>query len=318
MLYFYKLTQDYLKFEGSERLDLINRLSTNEVNSLEKLKGLKTILTSDKGRFVDLLTLYNFGDFIFTTCSFNNSKNVIAYLDKYTIMDDFRAVDMAGTHETILFYGDEAALYARNTFNADITNLNNNDFIFCNEGEHHSIIAKNDDPFGGFYFICAIEDKEFWEAKLFAVGNIIKVSDEQYELERIMRGIPAFGKEMSDLTNPLECAMNKYVSFTKGCYIGQEVIARLDAYDKISKHMIGLKTTQEINPSASDYKISVEGKECGFVTSLIKARGDETIGLGFIKTIFLDYNKEYKLKSNGVFTDCTVVKLPFTNNGNIN
>ena len=46
---------------------------------------------------------------------------------------------------------------------------------------------------------------------------------------------------MTDETNPLECGLKQYVSFTKGCYIGQEVIARLDTYDKISKHMVGFK-----------------------------------------------------------------------------
>src|SRR6187399_1261410 len=106
MLNFYRLPQDYLKFTGAERLDLINRLSTNEVNSLGKSGGTKTILTSDKGRFVDLLTLYNFGDFVFASCSLNNSQNVISYLDKYTIMDDFTPVNMSGTHETVLLHGE--------------------------------------------------------------------------------------------------------------------------------------------------------------------------------------------------------------------
>ncbi len=103
MLNYCKIPLDFLKFTGNDRLDLINRLSTNTVNSLGKFKGIKTVLTSDKGRFVDLLTLYNFGDFVFTACSFNNSKAVISHLDKYTIMDDFKVTDMSGTHAAILF-----------------------------------------------------------------------------------------------------------------------------------------------------------------------------------------------------------------------
>jgi folate-binding protein YgfZ len=313
MLNFYRLQQDYLKFEGAERLDLINRLSTNEVNSLEKLNGTKTILTSDKGRFVDILTLYNFGDFIFSACSFNNSKNVLAHLERYTIMDDFKSTGMAGTHETILFFGENTPGFAKNILNADITRLKNNDFIFCNEDGKDSIIANNDDAFGGFYFIYAKEHSKFWNDKLFAGGNANELSNEQYEVKRIELGIPAFGKEMSDLTNPLECGLNKYVSFTKGCYIGQEVIARLDAYDKISKHMVGIIYENEPSASPGDYKITTEGKECGFVTSLVK-KDNHYIGLGFVKTIFLEYNKEYKLKNNNNLTDCKIVSLPFNKN----
>jgi tRNA-modifying protein YgfZ len=312
MLNFYRVKQDYLKFEGTERLDLINRLSTNEVASLEKSKGIKTILTSDKGRFVDLITLYNFGDFIFAACSFNNSKNVLAHLDKYTIMDDFKPTDMAGTHETVLFYGDDAAKFAKKVFNVDTAAFSNNDFAFYNIDNHDSIIAGNDDAFGGFHFIYSSGDKDFWHEKIFNGINAKEVSDTEYDTARIKLGIPAFGKEMSDLTNPLECGLNKYVSFTKGCYIGQEVIARLDAYDKISKHMVGIKF--DVLPdkaTLNELKITTDSKECGFVTSTVKSDTHGNIGLGFVKTIFLDYNKGYKIKHNNNFTECKLVKLPF-------
>jgi tRNA-modifying protein YgfZ len=315
MLNFYKVKQDYLKFEGTERLDLINRLSTNQVTSLEKLKGIKTILTSDKGRFVDILALYNFGDFIFSACSFNNSKNVLAHLERYTIMDDFKPTDMAGTHETILFYGDEADDLAKKVFSADIiTAMQNNDFVFFNDGERHSIAAKNDDAFGGFHFIYAEADKGFWYDKILKDSGAKEVSVKDYEAARIELGIPVYGKEMSDLTNPLECGLNKYVSFTKGCYIGQEVIARLDAYDKISKHMVGIKFIEALpeNTVLNEVKIAVDGKECGFVTSMSDSADFGKIGIGFVKTIFLDYTKEYKIKYNGVFYDCKLIRLPFT------
>lgn len=314
MLNFYKLKQDYLKFNGSERLDLINRLSTNQVSSLEKLKGIKTILTSDKGRFVDVLTLYNFGEFIFSSCSFNNSKNVLAHLDKYTIMDDFTPTDMAGTHETILFYGDEAAEVAKNIFGADISALENNDFVFLNKDDKHSIAARNDDAFGGFYFIYASADKDFWHETILKDIDANEVTDEEYEIRRVELSIPALGKEMSDLTNPLECGLNQYVSFTKGCYIGQEVIARLDAYDKISKHMVGVEFTETVPENLNDAKITVDGKECGFLTSAARSETFGNIGLGFVKTIFLDYGKEYKIKYNNNFFGCKIIELPFKKN----
>jgi len=321
MLNFYRLKQDYLKFDGNERLDLINRLSTNEVGSLEKSKGIKTILTSDKGRFVDLITVYNFGDFVFAVCSFNNSRNVLAHLDKYTIMDDFKPTDMAGTHETILFYGEKNESLAKDIFDVDMSSLSNNDFSIYVQNNRHSMIAGYDDIFGGFHFIYASEDSDYWNNKIFTAENINKyglkeVNDNDYEVKRIEYGIPAFGKEMSDLTNPLECGLNQYISFTKGCYIGQEVIARLDTYDKISKHMIGVKSDIAIpmTETIGEIKITVDNKECGFVTSSAVSNEFGNIGLGFVKTIFLDYNKNYKIKYNNSFIDCRITKLPFSKN----
>lgn len=315
MLNFYRIKFDYLKFEGNERLDLINRLSTNEVNSLGKLKGLKTILTSDKGRFVDLLTLYNFGDFIFASCSFNNAQTVITHLDKYTIMDDFRASDMAGTHEAVLFYGSESEGFAKEALNIDIAAFSNNDFAFCNEGEFHSIAAKNDNAFGGFIFIYAAKDRLHWDEKLFSNNkySFNEISETEYETLRIENGIPSFGKEMSELTNPLECGLNNYVSFTKGCYIGQEVIARLDAYDKINKHMVGIIADEptELTGQLGDLKLSTDNKECGFVTSSAASKKHGNIGIGFVKTLFLDYKKDYKIKEKDKMIKCKIIKLPF-------
>lgn len=312
------IQSDFLKFTGNDRLDLINRMSTNEVNSLAKFKGIKTILTSDKGRFVDLITLYNFGDFVFAACSYNNSKNVVSHLDKYTIMDDFKAEDMTGTHKMILFYGDGANAYAKELFNIDVSEFTNNDFKIYREENKEVIISRNDDLFGGFVFICASEDWEYYSNKLFTQESkekygLREISSDEYEAKRTEYGIPKLGKEMTNETNPLECGLEKYVNGTKGCYIGQEVIARLDTYDKISKHLAGLKLESMLsdNFKTGEIKITTGNNECGYVTSSAYSEKHGNIGLGFIKTPFLDYNKEYLIKSNGGIK-CRITKLPFS------
>lgn len=315
MLNFYKLPKDYLKFEGADRLDLVNRLSTNQVIPLETYKGVKTILTSDKGRFVDLLTLFNFGEFVFAECSFNNAVNVITHLDKYTIMDDFTTTNLSGTHETILFFGENSETFISKLTGGDVSVLNESGFILTSD--HDAIAFRSDDIPGGIEFAYSVNDKDFWTNEIFSEENktgfgLIEITGEQFEIFRIESGIPKFGEEMTDLTNPLECGLNKYVSFTKGCYIGQEVIARLDAYDKISKHMIGLKITgTPADLPAYGDKITLDGKECGFVTSTAVSEKYGPIGLGFVKTIFLDHDKKYSIKHNDTLIDCSLVKLPF-------
>jgi len=308
MLNFYRFRQDYLKFEGNDRLDLVNRLSTNRVNTLQQYSGIKTVLTNDKGRFIDLITLYNFGDFVFAACSFNNAGNVLTHLDKYTIMDDFKPFNMAGTHETILFFGNDSLKFVNNVFDIDISGISNNDFKVFKSSGKDAIVSRNDDKFGGFMFIYAIEDKSFWNDFLFSgeittVFNAVEVTDEQFEAERIAKGIPAYGKEISEQTNPLECGMNDYVSFTKGCYIGQEVIARMDAYDKISKHMIKIESAVSFKQAD---KIVTDGKECGFVTSRVKTSDTNYTGLGFVKTIFLNFDKSYQIKNDRFNFDCKI------------
>lgn len=310
MLNYYRFRQDYLKFEGNDRLDLISRLSTNQVNTLQQFRGIKTVLTNDKGRFVDLLTLYNFGDFVFASCSFDNAKNVIAHLDKYTIMDDFRPSNLAGTQETILLFGDDASVYAASVFGIDIAELMNNDFELFAANDRDSIIARNDDAIEGYMFIYSSKDSEFWQKKILSDElrkkySMNEIDDVQYDIRRIEYGIPVYPNEMNELTNPLECGLNKYVSFTKGCYIGQEVIARLDTYDKISKHLIRIESETEFK--AEESKIMLDGKECGYVTSALNKNG-----LGFVRTIFLDFGKEYYIKQNRKTINCSI--KPINNN----
>lgn len=316
MLNFYRLPQDYLQFTGNDRLDLINRLSTNQVIPLDKFSCVRTVLTSDKGRIIDLLTLYNLGDIVFASCSFNNAKTVLTHLDKYTIMDDFIPSDLGGTHNTILFFGENAIEYVSKFTGCDIAGLNEGNFLVT--GTHDAIISLNESAFGGVEFIYSANEKDYWENKIFSTENVDEfglneITDSQFDVKRIELGIPAFGKEMSELTNPLECGLNKFVSFTKGCYIGQEVIARLDAYDKISKHIVGLKiNTTKLPPQNEQLKITTDGKECGFVTSITISDKYGCIALGFVKTIFLDFNKEYKIKYHEGLLDCNIMKLPFT------
>jgi folate-binding protein YgfZ len=311
MLKFYRFRQDYLKFEGNDRLDLVNRLSTNRVDTLQKYSGIKTVLTNDKGRIIDLISLFNFGDFIFAACSLNNSVNVLAHLDKYTIMDDFRAINMTGTHETILFFGDESDKFSLDKFGIELSGKKNNDFDVFKSDAKDTIISRNDDSFGGFKFIYPSEDKNIWNDFFFSGHaessvKLKEITGEHYETERIIRGIPAYGKEMSENTNPLECGLNDYVSFTKGCYIGQEVIARMDAYDKISRHMIKIRSDK---PFSSSSKIVTDGKECGFVTSAVRTGDNKYAGLGFIKTIFLESENKFLLKYNDSQTECKIFKL---------
>ena len=105
---------------------------------------------------------------------------------------------------------------------------------------------------------------------------------------RIDAGIPEGENEYNDNINPMECGLDKYISFKKGCYIGQEVIARLDSQGKRPKQMV--KIASENSLSSGD-KIYSEDKEAGFVSSSIAHNGSN-LSLGFIRSVDLDYGPE--------------------------
>jgi aminomethyltransferase len=93
---------------GRDRLDLLHRLSTNDLLSLTPGTGTITVLTSDKGRIVDLLTVYCFADHLLLLCSSGNQDTVLRYLDKYTITEDFTINDISAKFKIYSILGDNA------------------------------------------------------------------------------------------------------------------------------------------------------------------------------------------------------------------
>ena len=106
---------------------------------------------------------------------------------------------------------------------------------------------------------------------------------EAYEVLRVKEGAPVYDRELGDDYNPLEAGLWGSISFTKGCYIGQEVIARLDTYQKLQKHLVSLSFSSEAGIDAG-VRLSREGREVGQVTSAARVpTTGATIGLGYVR-----------------------------------
>ena len=108
------------------------------------------------------------------------------------------------------------------------------------------------------------------------------------ELARIEQGVPAFGAELSESYNPLEAGLQHMVSYTKGCYIGQEVIARLTTYDKVQKRLVRLTWPADAQVDAGT-KLMLDGRQAGVVTSAIRdPRTGYGLGLGYVRKALSD------------------------------
>jgi folate-binding protein YgfZ len=115
-------------------------------------------------------------------------------------------------------------------------------------------------------------------------SGITPVGLEAFEAARVGQAVPAYGQEMGDPYNPLETGLIGSIDFAKGCYIGQEVIARLDTYQKVKKHLVKLRFSADavVSDGAS---LCLNGQTAGSVTSVtrIPTTGG-LIGLGYVQT----------------------------------
>ena len=94
-----------LKATGDDALDLLNRLSTNQVLTLEPGQGAPTVLTTDRGRILDLIATVNVGDYTLLLTSPEGQQRVMDWLDKYTIMEDLVVEDMTGDSTMLTVLG---------------------------------------------------------------------------------------------------------------------------------------------------------------------------------------------------------------------
>ena len=273
-----------VKATGDDALDLLNRLSTNSLIDLEPGQGAPTILTTDRGRILDLVTVFSAGDHLLLLTSPGLQETVIKFLDKYTIMEDLVVEDVSSVTAMLTIWGPESSACLEKATGAQIANLPPNHTVEADlEGSPIRIAACALSGLAGYYLITPVEVAAGAWDQVIAAGAT-PMGTEAYEALRVWNGVPVHGLEMGEDYNPLEAGLIGSIDFAKGCYIGQEVIARLDTYKKVQKYLVKLV----FNPGstvAAGTLLQHDGQTVGKVTSVatLPSTG-ESIGLGYVRT----------------------------------
>ena len=275
-----------LRLTGEDARDLLNRLSTNLVDPDGEAGDVAvTVLTNDRGRIVDLVYVVHRGDHQLLLTSPDQQQNVIDFLDKYTIMEDLEVEDITGQTSLLTLTGPEAGEILSRAQHDDalVVEQPNNSDDEQRPPTYHLLI---DDADAAARIVAALES-----------GGAVRISAATAETLRISQGRPAYGAEMSDTYNPLEAGLIGAIDFHKGCYIGQEVIARLDTYQKVQKYLVSLRFEADgadaggiARALAGARLADGDGKAVGLVTSATVAPGldgAEVVGLGYVRTAAL-------------------------------
>ena len=283
-----------LKMTGADGLDLLHRLSTNAVERLTPGQGNNTILTDDRGRIIDLLTVVNLGDHVLLLTSPNQQGRIIAWLDKYTIIEDVTVEDVTADTAMLGLSGPSAASIAAKATGVAVEGLE--PFFATSINDKAHIIRCDMGTLPNFYATGDVEAiRSLWESSTEAGAT--HLGTEAHQALRIDLGIPAHGTELSDTYNPLEAGLMNAISFTKGCYIGQEVIARLDTYQKVQRRLVSLTVPTS---AESGTRLMQDNREVGTLTSVSPlASGDQRLGLGYVRTAAAEAGAQLALEDTG-------------------
>ncbi|MBA31081.1 MAG: hypothetical protein CL748_00920 [Chloroflexi bacterium] len=250
----------------------MNRITTNDI--LENL-NTRTLLLDDNGRIIDNFIIVNsqekFKLLISDSSKASDLKNQIT---KYVILEDINVENISSSYARISIFGEGSIKLLSEIFNFSITqskNIHYKDFsffIFLDNSKPLEwidiIIEKNDLQYIiGFLSSSFLSISDF-EFKNFRFNNLITVLDE-------IVGI-----------HPLELSMNQLISFDKGCYIGQEVVARMDTYNKIQRKLVRITSDY---PFEEKILRTIESNNVGLVLSYLCKSFDSSkfSGIGLIK-----------------------------------
>lgn len=259
-----------ISMAGADCLDLLHRLSSQDLLKLQPGQGARTVLTSDKGRIVDLVTVLRLGDRLLLLTSPEQQHDALAWLDRYTFSEDSVATDVTPGTGLLALLGPRAPELLRTVSGLDVTPLPKYSHVAAAIKDVPVVLTRGAEPCDGVQVLVLEKDRvaEVRDA-LTAAGaplGIAAVGHGVYDILRIEAGLGVYGKELGEQYNPLEAQLRDSISFHKGCYIGQEVIARLDTYEKVQKLLVGLVLPPGgVSPTGT--KLLADRKDVGLVTS---------------------------------------------------
>jgi tRNA-modifying protein YgfZ len=310
--------QGMIELKGKDALDLVHRIGTNGIKDLPKEGVKKTIFTSEKGRIIGLVTLMNFENYQILVCDRASKLKVIGWIRKYAISDDVEVNDANTKYNLLELSGPQAESFVTLVCGTMVNDIQPNSFKIIHTENILFFLIKLKGERGKikYWFLADFENSKRLIAfmkEFKGVFNFSMVGEESFNIFRVEQGMPIAPNELNDDYNPLETGLNEIIDFNKGCYIGQEVIARLQTYNKVQKKLVGLKFSDPLEFNNGHIVLKDNGEEIGKLTSYtFSQKLKAPIGLAYIRNSHLNPGTQISLKlSDNKIVNSEVHTLPF-------
>ena len=290
--------------QGRDRLSLLHRMSTNDMTGMALNTVRQTVLTNHLGRIVDCVYVLNLPDGALLLTSPEQAGSVRTWLARHVFFqDDVQLHDTAAEMDQLLLLGAGADNVARALFSG--TALPGLQQVL-QVGE--VIVARMDAGAGcGFEIIGPVSAVSAVRAQAMAAGAL-PAPPSLLHLLRLEAGAAGAGAEISSAYIPLEVGLWPAVSFSKGCYIGQEIIARMESRGRLAKTLVGLQSELELVPGA---ELVAPDATRGIVTSSVYSARFGWIALALLKPASANPGTQVIAEQGSGRISAQVVPIPF-------
>lgn len=260
--YFSLTNRTLIRVTGKDRLQVVNNFFTNQIKELPECGGVEGIFPNDKGKILAHAFVYVGQDELWIESWPGEGQTIVQHIDRYVIGEDakFEISNQVGllTYSVSVPSADSVAIDQKGLHVENANDLIRFDSRMVSEGskviygDNAHIDEMANDLLGKAY---------------------VQRSPNELEVDRIRMGYPKFGVDFSTDNLPQELGRDEQlISFVKGCYLGQETIARLDALGHVNKKVVVLKATDQTPAPTNLVQLPMllesDGKSLGKITSL--------------------------------------------------
>jgi folate-binding protein YgfZ len=269
---------------GGDRMRWANGMVTNNVRDLPEGRGNYSFMLNAQGRIQADLYVYNMGDHLLVDTEWWQKSKTLELFDKFIIMDDVEVADISDKLSAVAVQGPKALEVLRDlglTIADEVEPFKVEQMTWNGIGISVTRMASKVAQTYEIW-LAAENAPKLWDALIAAGAK--PVGTEALEMFRVAAGVPRYGVDISDKYIPQETEQFHALHFSKGCYLGQEIVERVRSRGAVHRHFTGFRIEGPAPQTGTEAQS--EGKKVGEITSALRVPvdGDErTLALGYIR-----------------------------------
>src|SRR5215212_5109629 len=277
-----------IRVSGSEATMFLNGLITNDVKSLAEKRWMPAVFPTVQGRLIGAVRVIRGTEpsFLIDTETASHEA-VLKTISRFTLAGDFKVADVTAETALLTLQGQSAAEILQQVFEASGSDVPENGVAETTwESVPVTIIRASHTAEDGFDIVIDSSRKAELQQALEAAGAQ-PVGEDTFEILRVEAGIARFGQDIDESNVIPETNLDDAISYTKGCYVGQEIIVRIKHRGHPAKKLTGLRFETDQQIEAGAIIRSKENQEIGRVTSAVISPKLGSIGLGYVRYEYL-------------------------------
>lgn len=278
-----------LTVKGKDRSTWLNGLVTNDISKLAENAGARAALLNTKARVLADLYIYSLGDHFLVDTGNAPASKVKQILDEFIITEQVQVDDSSQDLVQITLQGPKSSLAVKQLLDVDVSQLPG---LHSQQLGPSIIISRDRTGVSGFDIVLPRDESEaVWQAfMLKAADSVQPVGSTALDILRLEAGMPKYGTDVDESNIILESGFKDAISFSKGCYMGQEVVARATHIGRVNKQLAQFQVETTVPPTAR-IKLTVEGRDAGYLTSAAYSPGaGKVVALGYANRDFAKEN----------------------------